>query len=181
MGLPQYLISSNYIRFRCSLMVLIMVCTMNLVSAQSSFMVMSCMGVLPNGANMAPAFSFTSSSKTCLEVETGIAVFSSDNLSDNFSTNCKVDIQFNTLGLKLYPNPVTINTKLKFTSTPKSDEVFKISIYNAQGTLIQSIKETGANILYGISFDFNSLPHGLFILEVASSTYFDSVKFIKSL
>ena len=141
--------------------------------------VMSSVGGLNNMSNNSMAVTF-SSSATCLNVQNGTAVLTGDRGTGNFSVNCEVNTIFNSLGIKLYPNPVGANTKVKFINTPKLTDQFSISVWNAEGFQISSSKATGYELFQGKGMDFSSLIAGSYIIQIESEKYTDALKFIKA-
>jgi hypothetical protein len=113
-------------------------------------------GGLNNMSNNSMAVTF-SSSATCLNVQNGTAVLTGDRGTGNFAVNCEVNTIFNSLGIKLFPNPVGANTKVKFINTPKLTDQFSISVWNAEGFQISSSKATGYELFQGKGMDFSSL------------------------
>ena len=94
--------------------------------------IMSSVGGLQNMSNNSMAVTF-SSSATCLNVQNGTAVLTGDRGTGNFAINCEVNTIFNSLGIKLYPNPVGASTKIKFINTPPLTDQFTISVWNSEG------------------------------------------------
>jgi hypothetical protein len=122
------------------------------------------------------------STASCLSVQNGVAVLYGERGNGEFAFNCEVSLKFNTLGIKLFPNPVISNnsTKVKFINTPPLTETFNLSIWSTNGLFIISKKETGYNIFQGINLDLGNIIAGSYVLKIESSNYFDAVKFIKS-
>jgi hypothetical protein len=141
--------------------------------------IMSSVGGLINMSNNSMAVTF-SSSATCLNVQNGTAVLTGDRGSGNFAINCEVKTIYNTLGIKLYPNPVIATTKIKFINTPPLNELFNISIWGADGFKITSGKATGYQIFQGMPLDFSMLQAGSYIIQIESDNYTDALKFIKA-
>jgi Secretion system C-terminal sorting domain len=141
--------------------------------------IMSSVGGLQNMSNNSMAVTF-SSSATCLNVQNGTAVLTGDRGDGNFAINCEVNTIFNSLGIKLYPNPVGANTKVKFINTPKLTDQFTISVWNAEGFQISSSKATGYELFQGKGMDFSSLIAGSYIIQIESEKYRDALKFIKA-
>ena len=141
--------------------------------------IMSSVGGLQNMSNNSMAVTF-SSSATCLNVQNGTAVLTGDRGDGNFAINCEVNTIFNSLGIKLYPNPVGANTKVKFINTPKLTDQFTISVWNAEGFQISSSKATGYELFQGKGMDFSSLIAGSYIIQIESDKYRDALKFIKA-
>ena len=141
--------------------------------------IMSSVGGLQNMSNNSMAVTF-SSSATCLNVQNGTAVLTGDRGTGNFAINCEVNTIFNSLGIKLYPNPVGASTKVKFMNTPPLMDQFTISVWNSEGFKISSAKATGYEIFQGKGMDFSSLIAGSYIIQIESEKYRDALKFIKA-
>ena len=141
--------------------------------------IMSSVGGLNNMSNNSMAVTF-SSSATCLNVQNGTAVLTGNRGTGSFAINCDVDTKFNTLGIRLYPNPVTTNTKVKFINTPPLADQFTISVWNSEGFKISSAKATGYEIFQGKAMDFSSLIAGSYIIQIESEKYRDALKFLKA-
>ena len=141
--------------------------------------IMSSVGGLNNMSNNSMAVTFISNA-ACLNVQNGTAVLTGDRGTGNFAINCEVNTIFNSLGIKLYPNPVGANTKVKFINTPKLTDQFSISVWNAEGFQISSSKATGYELFQGKGMDFSSLIAGSYIIQIESEKYRDALKFIKA-
>jgi hypothetical protein len=141
--------------------------------------IMSSVGGIENVSNNSMAISFISSS-TCLNVQNGTAVLTGDRGTGNFAINCEVKTMFNSLGIKLYPNPVIATTKIKFINPPPLNDQFNISIWGADGFKITSGKATGFELFQGVPLDFSMLQAGTYIIQIESEKYRDAFKFIKA-
>ena len=141
--------------------------------------IMSSIGGLNNMSNNSMAITF-SSSATCLNVQNGTAVLTGDRGTGNFAINCEVNTKMNTLGIKLYPNPVIATTKVKFVNTPPLNDQFTISIWGTDGFKITSGRATGYEIFQGMPLDFSMLQAGSYIIQIESEKYRDALKFLKA-
>lgn len=141
--------------------------------------IMSSIGGLGNMSSNSMPIAFNSST-TCFNVQNGAAVLTGPRGVGAFSVNCEVRTKFNTLGIKLYPNPVIATTKVKFINTPPLDELFKISIWSTDGFKITSGKTTGYEVFQGMPLDFSMLQAGTYIIQIESEKYTDALKFIKA-
>jgi len=141
--------------------------------------IMSSVGGLNNMSNNSMAITF-SSNATCLNVQNGTAVLTGDRGTGSFAVNCEVNTIFNSLGIKLFPNPVGANTKVKFINTPPLADQFTISVWNAEGFQITNSKATGYELFQGKGMDFSSLIAGSYIIQIESEKYRDALKFIKA-
>ena len=141
--------------------------------------IMSSVGILQNMSNNSMAISFNSSA-TCLNIQNGTAVIIGERGLGVFAINCETVVRINTLGIKLYPNPVSIQTKIKFAHTPHLSEQFSITVWNADGFKISTTKATGYAIFQGVLLNTNSLLAGTYILQIESAKYIDALKFIKA-
>ena len=141
--------------------------------------IMSSVGGLQNMSNNSMAVTF-SSSATCLNIQNGTAVLTGDRGTGNFAINCEVNTKMNTLGIKLYPNPVIAITKVKFVNTPPLNDQFTISIWGTDGFKITSGRATGYELFQGMSLDFSMLQAGSYIIQIESEKYRDALKFLKA-
>ena len=153
---------------------------LNLQAQSSARFTMSSMGSIPGASNTGLAIQFNSIS-TCLNVQNGVAVLNGVRGNGQFAINCEVTLKINSLGIKLYPNPVNITTKVKFTNTPPLTEVFNLTVWSIEGILLSSRKESGYNLFQGISLDLSGLESGSYVLKIESNNYVDALKFIKAI
>jgi hypothetical protein len=147
--------------------------------SQSPIIVMSA----TNMANGSPIISSPinmQSALKCIDVQTGIAVLSGNVSTGDFAINCEVNYKFNSLGIKLYPNPVVNATRVKFINPPPFEEAFKVSVWSTEGILVKSQNEIGINLYKGVVFNFNELHTGSYILKIESAKFVDAIKFIKA-
>ena len=145
----------------------------------SGAFIMSSVGGLNNMSNNSMAVTF-SSNAACLNVQNGTAVLTGDRGTGSFAVNCEVKSKYNTLGIKLYPNPVVATTKIKFINTPPLNDLFNISIWGTDGFKITSGKATGYELFQGMPLDFSMLQAGSYIIQIESDKYTDALKFIKA-
>lgn len=140
---------------------------------------MSSVGVFPGTSSNSTAMQFRSIAG-CIDVQTGIAVLKGERANGEFAINCEVTLKFNSLGIKMYPNPVQTAAKIKFINTPPLTETFNLSIWTTDGILITTKKETGYNLFQGMSIDLTNINAGTYVLKIESSGYMDAIKFIKA-
>ena len=154
--------------------------TILLLSAKlNAQFVMSSVGMIAGTSSTASAINFKSVA-ACIDVQSGIAVLKGERANGEFAFTCEVAMKFNSLGIKLFPNPVNSATKVKFVNTPPLNEVFNLQIYNTDGQFISSKKETGYNLFQGINLDLGNLNSGTYVLKIESSSFVDAIKFIKA-
>ena len=72
------------------------------------------------------------------------------------------------------------NTKVKFINTPPINDQFSITIWNAEGLQVGSVKATGFEIFQGKQIDLGSLSVGSYVIQIESEKYIDAIKFIKA-
>jgi hypothetical protein len=160
--------------------VIVLISPQNINAQQlNGVFIMSSVGGLNNMSSNSMAIAFNSNT-TCFNVQNGAAVLSAPRGAGVFSVNCEVNTKFNTLGIKLYPNPVIATTKIKFINTPPLNELFSISIWGTDGFKITSGKATGYEIFQGMPLDFSLLQAGTYIIQIESEKYTDALKFIKA-
>jgi hypothetical protein len=141
--------------------------------------VMSSVGMISGTSSTVSAINFKSVA-ACIDVQSGIAVLKGERANGDFAYSCEVAMKFNSLGIKLFPNPVNSSTKVKFLNTPPLNEVFNLQIFNTDGQFISSKKETGYNLFQGIILDLANLNAGTYVLRIESSSFVDAIKFIKA-
>lgn len=139
---------------------------------------MSSVSNLKNNSSLSSPIVFKSSA-ACIDVQSGIAVFNSFKGFGEFEVNCEVKENFNTLGIKMFPNPVKTICNLKFVKIPPLKDYFNITIWNMEGVFVKSRKETGLTIFEGFEIDLTNLTPGSYILKIESSKYLEAIKFIK--
>lgn len=161
------------------LLIFIFSFTILLAKAQMGLFVMSTVGSYPGTASNGLAMNFNSIG-ACIDVQTGIAVLNGARGNGLFAINCEVTMKFNSLGIKMYPNPVSYSTKIKLNNTPPLTEVFNLTIWTTEGMLVRTQKETGYNLFQGLNIDLSSLIVGTYVLKIESPAYVDAIKFIKS-
>ena len=149
------------------------------VKAQTGLFVMSSLGAMPGTTSSGLPINFNSIA-TCIDVQTGVAVLNGARGNGQFAINCEVTLRYNSLGIKMYPNPVNNATKIKFNNTPPLTEIFNLTILTTEGLLIKSQKETGYNIFQGLNIDLSDLIVGTYVLKIESPAYIDAIKFIKT-
>ena len=151
----------------------------NLQAQSSANFMMSSMGSIPGASNTGMAVQFNSIA-TCLNVQNGMAVLNGVRGSGQFAINCEVTLKINSLGIKLYPNPVNISTRVKFANAPPLTETFNLSVWTTDGALLSTRKESGYNLFQGIKLDVSALFSGTYVLKIESENYVDALKFIKA-
>ena len=147
--------------------------------AQNGQFMMSSMGALPGTASSGLAIQFNSIA-ACIDVQTGVAVLNGARGNGQFAINCDVTMKFNSLGIKMFPNPVSNSAKIKLNNTPPLTENFNLTIWTTEGMLVRTQKETGYNLFQGLNIDLSTLIAGTYILKIESQDYMDAIKFIKT-
>jgi hypothetical protein len=141
--------------------------------------IMSSVGGLQNMSNNSMAVTFISSAN-CLNVQNGTAVLTGDRGNGLFVTNCETIAKINSLGIKLFPNPVSDITKVKFINTPPLNDNFVITIIGLDGSKIVNLSATGYELFQGKQINLSSFAAGTFFIQIESPKYIDALKFIKA-
>jgi len=141
--------------------------------------IMSSVGGLQNMSNNSMAVTFISRAN-CLNVQNGTAVLTGDRGNGLFVTNCETIAKINSLGIKLFPNPVSDITKVKFINTPPLNDNFIITIIGLDGSKIVNLSATGYELFQGKQINLSSLAAGTFFIQIESPKYIDALKFIKA-
>jgi len=145
----------------------------------SNILIMSSIGELDNVSSNSMPIIFNSN-VNCLNVQNGAFLLLEDKGNDFISMDCEVNKKFNTLGIKLYPNPVIGTTNLKLVNPPPYNDIFNISIWGVDGFKITSGKAKGYELFQGMHLDFSMLHMGTYIIQLESEKFNDAIKFIKS-
>jgi len=145
---------------------------------RSGSILMSSVGSIQNLTNSSIPVTFASKVH-CFNVQSGAAVIMSERGVGPFAITCEVNTVFNSLGIKLYPNPVGANAKVKFITEPTKNTQFSINVWNNQGEKINTINASGYEIYQGKLLNMSSLIAGSYMLEIESDQYRDVIKFIK--
>ena len=117
---------------------------------------------------------------TCIDIKSGITVLTGKRATGEFAINCEVSMKYNSLGVKMFPNPVQTQTKVKATNTPPLNETFNLTIISANGVVLSTRKETGYNLFQGLTIDLGNLQSGTYVLKIDSPKFVDVIKFIKA-
>lgn len=117
---------------------------------------------------------------TCIDIKSGITVLTGKRATGEFAINCEVSMKYNSLGVKMFPNPVQTQTKVKATNTPPLNEIFNLTIFSANGVVLSTRKETGYNLFQGLTVDLGNLQSGTYVLKIDSPKFVDVIKFIKA-
>jgi hypothetical protein len=141
--------------------------------------IMSSVGSISNFSNNSMAITFSSSSN-CINVQNGTAVITGDRGNGLFLANCEAITKINALGIKLFPNPVSDITKVKFINTPPLNDHFIITILGLDGSRVANLSATGYELFQGKQINLSSLSTGTFFIQIESSKYIDALKFIKA-
>ena len=140
---------------------------------------MSTVGAIPGTASNGLAIQFNSVA-ACIDVQTGVAVLNGARGNGQFAMQCEVTMKINSLGVRLFPNPVHQYARVKLNNTPPLTETFNLTIWSTEGALIKSQKESGYNLFQGLNIDLSGLTNGSYVLKIESPAYVDAIKFIKA-
>ena len=153
-------------------------CLLYINNCNAQQLIISSMGILNNTTNLSTAMNFKSNAN-CIDVQSGIANYTYKKTNGEFAINCNVDKKFNTLGLKLFPNPVSTTTKIKFINTPPLNEDFKLTICNSEGFVMRILNTNGYQLFQGFIVNVNDLTSGTYIIKIESPQFIEAMKFIK--
>ena len=141
--------------------------------------VMSSVGSIQNFSNNSMPVTF-SSNIACLNIQNGTSILISENGNGSFEMNCKIAVKFNSLGMQLFPNQVSTESKIKLLNTPPTNESFVITVWGADGFKLIVEKTSGIEMKVGKTIDFSKLTPGTYVVQVESSNFLDALKFIKA-
>ena len=149
------------------------------ISFAQQGVVVSSIGNFAGTTSSISAIQFKSIS-TCIDVQSGMAVLTGKRAGGDFAINCEVSLKYNSLGVRMFPNPVQAQAKVKATNTPPLNETFNLTVWSADGVLLSSRKETGYNLFQGLTIDLSTLKSGTYVLKIDAPKFADVVKFIKA-
>ena len=149
------------------------------VSFAQQGIVVSSIGNFAGTTSSISAIQFKSISN-CIDVQSGMAVLTGKRAAGDFAINCEVSLRYNSLGVRMFPNPVQAQAKVKATNTPPLNETFNLTVWSADGVLINSRKETGYNLFQGLTIDLSTLKSGTYVLRIDAPKFVDVIKFIKA-
>ncbi len=141
--------------------------------------IMSSVGSIPNLSNNSMAVNFTSNA-SCFRIQNGAPILIAARGKGKFTNFCIENVKENSLGIKMFPNPVASEAQIKLSKLPPVNEVFIWSIWTVEGTRITSKKITGYEIFQGKMLDLRGLHSGTFILQVESNNFKETLKFVKA-
>lgn len=158
---------------------ILMIITLLMYATTNAQVIMSSIGMMGAASSTMSSLNFKSNT-ACIDVQSGLAVLNGIRGNGEFAFNCEVTMKFNSLGIKLFPNPVNSNTRVKFVNAPPLTEQFNLQVYTTEGQFISSKKESGYNLFQGINLDLGGLTTGTYILKITSTEFVDAIKFIKA-
>jgi hypothetical protein len=152
-----------------------------LLNAQenSGAFIMTSVGLFKNFSNNSMPIIFSSNS-TCINIQNGAAVLTGERGNGMFVVNCEVIANINSLGIKLFPNPVSDFPTIKFIKTPPLNDEFLVTIVGINGNKITNLRATGYELFQGKQINLSNIGTGTFFLQIESPKYIDALKFIKA-
>lgn len=115
----------------------------------------------------------------CIFIANGLSIYKPIVKTTNIQKGCFVPIQFDHLGLKLYPQPMGDHPKIQLTKAQIPDGNFIIRIYNIEGRLVFEEMKTGLALSTGSIINTSKLFAGTYIVQVISENSIDIIQAIK--
>ena len=147
--------------------------------AQNAIFLMNSVDMMPGITITAPAVNFKSIS-SCVNITTGIDVFIGKHGKGEFDVNCQIAFKINSLGIKLYPNPISDNSKVRILIMPPTSEFFTLTIWTTEGQLVETRKESGYNLYQGVPLGVKNIQSGSYVVKIQSVSFIDVIKFVKA-
>ena len=126
------------------------------LNAQTVPFTMSAVGEFPETPCVSAAIQFTSSI-SCNDVQTDVAVLEGERGAGLFAINCELTSNINTLGINMYPYPSVSQTKIKFIHTAHPTKTFQVTVVKVDGLKRISCGESGYHLFIGKSIEVNRL------------------------
>lgn len=148
--------------------------------AQSvSSITVSAIGAFADGGKATSLALSISKSTDCLQLNTGLALYSGIMGHLPFVMTCKTDAPTLPVDIKLYPNPVENYTRLVSSLPTTNSSPFQLSVIDALGRIVM-VKQISATLLSaGISLYFGQLPSGNYFLKLDRENLHHVIPFIK--
>ena len=127
------------------------------LNAQTVPFTMSALGEFPETPGVSAAIQFTSSI-SCNDVQTDVAVLEGERGAGLFAINCELTSNINTLGINMYPYPSVSQTKIKFIHTAHPTKTFQVTVVSCDAVILMSSGESDYHLFVGKSKDVNRLP-----------------------
>jgi len=115
----------------------------------------------------------------CLFVANGLSIYRPQNISTKIEKGCKIPIQFDHYGLKIYPHPIGNSPHLQLTKDPNPNCSFTIRWYTMEGKLVLQETRTGFALSNGSIINTSKLFAGTYAVQVISENSLDIIQVIK--
>lgn len=153
-------------------------CCTNFCKAQSISFQINSIGNTPNMTVSSLSFQLDHTAN-CLFVGNGLSIYQTKLSSTPFKLDCMVPINFEKLGLKIFPNPIGNRPKIQFLNKNLSNTLFNIRFYNVEGKQVLELNKTGFELSAGVILNTSSLFAGNYIIRVLSANSVDLIQVIK--
>jgi hypothetical protein len=114
----------------------------------------------------------------CYIVSNGLSKFMPIS-NGQFFTSCEVNLDYIKLSIKIFPNPASSYTTVKFLSQLQTDEKFRLEIFTSTGYIVEGLDITQKQFLSGYHLNLNNLSPGVYYIQISSNTVLQSYKILK--
>lgn len=146
--------------------------------AQSLTFQINSIGSNPKMTTSSLSFQFDNMAN-CIFLANGLSIYKPILTTTNFQKACTVPIQFDHLGLKIYPQPMGDQPRIQLTKAQIPNSNFTIKIYTIEGRLVFEETKTGLALSTGSTINTSKLFAGAYIVQVISENSLDIIQVIK--
>jgi hypothetical protein len=118
-------------------------------------------------------------SNGCIQLQTGLSLFSGLIGQTDFNLDCKSGTTPNLATIRLYPNPVSNYVRIEGSGFSSNDTKIELSIIDATGRIIQKQQVLSAALLNGNSYYWGWLQSGNYFLRVEADNLKRIIPFVK--
>lgn len=115
----------------------------------------------------------------CIFIANGLSIYKPQVSSNTIMSGCSVPIQFDHLGLKIYPQPIGNSPRIQLTKAQIPNCNFTIRIYNIEGKLVLEDHKTSFALAAGSLLNTSKLFAGAYVVQVISESSIDIIQVIK--
>ena len=119
------------------------------------------------------------SGENCFIISNNITKFWASKKGE-FFTNCRVNLDYIRMNIKINPNPVITYANIKFLTMIQKDNKFRLIVFNNTGQPEISKDVSQDAFLNGYNLDMSSLASGYYFIQIASNSILQTFKILKN-
>jgi hypothetical protein len=123
-------------------------------------------------------YPLTLNGTNCINISNGISKFIVTN-SGEFLNNCIINTDYSQFQITVLPNPFIDFVYVTFKNNIISDNKFRLTIYQNDGTKLKTYYTTQDLLQYSYKLNLNDLIGGIYYLEISSEKVHKIFKILK--